>query len=32
VNIEPQAVRVSYDLEETDGSPTIADALKPVLD
>jgi len=32
VNIEKPAVRVFYDLEEAEGSPTIADALKPVLD
>jgi hypothetical protein len=25
------AVRVSYDLEEAEGSPTMADALAPVL-
>jgi predicted GTPase len=31
VEIEQPAVRVTYDLEEADGSPTIADALRPVL-
>jgi predicted GTPase len=31
VEIEQPAVRVTYDLEESDGSPTIADALRPVL-
>jgi predicted GTPase len=31
VNIEKPAVRVTYDLEEAEGSPTIADALRPVL-
>jgi predicted GTPase len=31
VTIEKPAVRVSYDLEEAEGSPTIADALRPVL-
>ncbi len=31
VTIEKPAVRVSYDLEEDEGSPTIADALQPVL-
>jgi predicted GTPase len=31
VTIEKPAVRVTYDLEEADGSPTIADALRPVL-
>lgn len=31
VNIEKPAVRVSYDLEEAEGSPTIADALSPLL-
>jgi predicted GTPase len=31
VSIEKPAVRVSYDLEEAEGSPTIADALRPVL-
>ncbi len=31
VKIEKPAVRVFYDLEEAEGSPTVADALKPVL-
>jgi predicted GTPase len=31
VRIDKPAVRVSYDLEEAEGSPTIADALKPIL-
>jgi len=31
VTIEKPAVRVTYDLEEAEGSPTIADALRPVL-
>ena len=31
VRIDRPAVRASYDLEEADGSPTIADALRPVL-
>jgi predicted GTPase len=31
VNIEKPATRVRYDLEEAVGSPTIADALEPVL-
>jgi predicted GTPase len=31
VNIEKPAVRVFYDLEEVAGSPTIEDALRPVL-
>jgi predicted GTPase len=31
VSIEKPAVRVSYDLEEADGSPTVAEALRPVL-
>jgi predicted GTPase len=31
VNIEKPAVRVFYDLEEVEGSPTVADALAPVL-
>jgi predicted GTPase len=31
VAIEKPAVRVTYDLEEAEGSPTIADALRPVL-
>ena len=31
VSIEKPAVRVFYDLEEASGSPTIEDALKPVL-
>jgi predicted GTPase len=32
VDIRRPAVRVSYDLEEAEGSPTIAEALAPVLD
>ena len=32
VQIDKPAVRVSYELEEIEGSPTIADALRPVLD
>jgi predicted GTPase len=32
VRIEKPAVRVFYDLEEADGSPTMAEALRPVLD
>ena len=32
VRIDKPAVRVFYDLEEAEGSPTVADALKPVLD
>jgi predicted GTPase len=32
VSIEKPAVRASYDLEEAQGSPTIADALRPVLE
>jgi predicted GTPase len=32
VHIEKPAVRVFYDLEEADGSPTMAEALRPVLD
>jgi predicted GTPase len=31
VNIEKPAVRVFYDLEEVEGSPTVADALSGVL-
>jgi predicted GTPase len=31
VDIRKPAVRVSYDLEEAEGSPTVEDALKPVL-
>jgi predicted GTPase len=31
VKIEKPAVRVFYDLEEAEGSPTVAEALKPVL-
>jgi predicted GTPase len=31
VSIEKPAVRVFYDLQEIEGSPTIADALRPVL-
>jgi predicted GTPase len=31
VKIEKPAVRVFYDLEEAEGSPTVVDALKPVL-
>jgi predicted GTPase len=31
IRIDKPAVRVSYDLEEAEGSPTIADALRPVL-
>jgi predicted GTPase len=31
VNIEKPAVRVFYDLEEAQGSPTMAEALRPVL-
>jgi len=31
VRIDKPAVRVSYDLVEAEGSPTIADALRPVL-
>ena len=31
VNIEKPAVRVFYDLEEAEGSPTMVEALKPVL-
>jgi predicted GTPase len=31
VDIRKPAVRVSYDLEEVEGSPTIGDALNPVL-
>jgi predicted GTPase len=32
VDIEKPAVRVSYELEEAEGSPTLADALRPVLE
>ncbi|MGH2573704.1 MAG: cyclic 2,3-diphosphoglycerate synthase [Actinomycetota bacterium] len=32
VDIEKPAVRVSYDLEEAEGSPTMTDALRPVLE
>jgi predicted GTPase len=32
VHIEAPAFRVSYELEEVEGSPTVADALQPVLD
>jgi predicted GTPase len=32
VSIHKPAVRVFYDLEEAEGSPTIADALKPILE
>jgi predicted GTPase len=32
VHIEAAAYRVSYDLEEVEGSPTVAQALSPVLD
>ena len=32
VRIDKPAVRVFYDLEEAEGSPTVADALRPVLD
>jgi predicted GTPase len=32
VDIEKPAYRVFYELEEAEGSPTIADALRPVLD
>jgi predicted GTPase len=32
VRIDVPAVRVFYDLEEAEGSPTIADALRPILD
>jgi predicted GTPase len=31
ISIDKPAVRVHYDLEESEGSPTIADALRPVL-
>jgi predicted GTPase len=31
IDIEKPAVRARYDLEEAEGSPTIADALRPVL-
>jgi predicted GTPase len=31
IRIDKPAVRVFYDLEEVEGSPTIADALRPVL-
>ena len=31
IDIDKPAVRVSYDLEEAEGSPTVADALRPVL-
>jgi predicted GTPase len=31
VNIEKPAVRVFYDLEEVEGSPTVADALSGIL-
>ena len=31
INIEKPAVRVTYELEETEGSPTMAEALRPVL-
>jgi predicted GTPase len=31
VKIEKPAVRVFYDLEEAEGSPTMDEALKPVL-
>ena len=31
VRIDKPAVRASYDLEEAEGSPRIADALRPVL-
>jgi predicted GTPase len=32
VRIEKPAYRASYELEEAEGSPTIADALRPLLD
>jgi predicted GTPase len=32
VHIEAPAFRVSYELEEVEGSPTVADALQPLLD
>jgi predicted GTPase len=32
VDIQKPAVRVSYELEEAEGSPTMADALRPVLE
>jgi predicted GTPase len=32
VHIEAPAFRVSYELEEVEGSPTVADILRPVLD
>ena len=32
VRIDKPAVRAFYELEEVEGSPTIADALRPVLD
>jgi predicted GTPase len=32
VRIDKPAVRVFYDLEEADGSPTMAQALRPVLE
>ena len=31
VTISKPAVRVTYELEETEGSPTIEDVLKPIL-
>ncbi len=31
INIQKPAVRVTYELEEAEGSPTMADALRPVL-
>jgi predicted GTPase len=31
IKIDKPAVRVTYELEETEGSPTMADALRPVL-
>jgi predicted GTPase len=31
INIEKPAVRVTYELEEAEGSPTMAEALRPVL-
>jgi predicted GTPase len=31
IDIDKPAIRVSYDLEEAEGSPAIADALRPVL-
>jgi predicted GTPase len=31
IDIEKPAVRAHYDLEEAEGSPTIADALRPIL-